>query len=422
MEQAVNGSGGELQREPIVDTKKQWTCAECDTANIVNDGDDTEIANSCSECGAVRHEEELEDVDADTDAFGADDLSVDDIKAGLQNLSGGIATSQDVENAARAEEGLPPLEAAGLLDFGPFNPDNALKAIFEKSAEVRELQADYDRKKESASEAKKELDVASKALVNIIESLKNRRTQALNPSQPYLKDVSGDAPAPSLSTSRCPWERDHPGQSCPICTAAQAKDLIPALESEVHPEHEGHAAVAEAARVKNVLEPLAAKLANVHIFVTADDLAPLSKDDLDALELYATEPSPIPPHVLVKSCVAAEPGSMIQVCQRCERILRNDVENTPERGWYAVDVRVGLACEAALPESVQVVTSEHHAEIHGAEGDVAPRKPRSHAKKNKARKPAPEVERQAQTAEGRKRRASDQPKAKKAKSAKRGKH
>lgn len=285
MEQAVNGSGGELHREPVVDTNNQWTCAECKTVNTIEDA-----PNYCGECGSVRVNDDGPDLTSDDETHEfIGEITEEQIKAGLSNLSGGIADSQDIENAARAEESLPPLERAGLLDFGPFNSDAALKAIFEKSAEVRELQADYERKKDLAKDAKGELDIASKALVNIIESLKNRRTQALNPSQPFLKDVSADAP--SVSTSRCPWERQHPGQSCPICTRAAAEDLVPALESEVHPEHEGHATVAEAARVKNVLEPLADKLRGFKIFTESIELQQLSTEDLNALIAYVDEPT-----------------------------------------------------------------------------------------------------------------------------------
>lgn len=345
------------------------------------------------------------------------EMTEEQVKAGLQNLSGGVATAQDIENAARAEEGLPPLEAAGLLDFGPFNPDNALKAIFEKSAEVRELQADYERKKDLAKDAKTELDIASKALVNIIESLKNRRTQALNPSQPFLRDVSGDAAAPSMTQSRCPWEREHPGQSCPICTAANAKDLVPALESEVHPEHEGHAAIAEAARVQNVLIPLTKQLQGVNIFVTVEDLQTLSTEDLEALRSYASEPTVMPPHIITKTCIAAKPGILAQVCGTCERVLLSITDPAdPDTvvGWYPDGARVGL----------QHVVQTIEQALEPPTSDEAPRKPRSHAKKNAARKVEPERERAQQTEAGRKaaakkptRRHNDKP----AKAAKRGK-
>lgn len=397
-----------VTEESTVESTDAWKC-ECGT---VNDPEAEDLADDadpdvCKNCGKSAFDQP--EVLAE--------LTIDAVKAGLQNISGGVATSQDIENAARAEEGLPPMEAAGLLDFGPFNSDNALKAIFEKQAEVRSLQADYDRKKEIAKDTKGELDIASKALVNIIESLKNRRTQALNPSQPFLKDVSGDAVASAenmraAGISTCPWEREHPGQSCPICTRAQAEDLVPALESEVHPDHEGHAAIAEAARVKNVLLPMVDELARVTIFVTVEDLQPLSVEDLNALREYATEPSPIPPQILVRSCVAAEPGSLIQVCQRCERILRNDTEGL---GWFAVDVRVGLSCEVA-PQQVEPedVKTAPPAETTEATRTIKPRGSKKRAKKE------PEQERARQADAGRKAAAST-PKKGKAKAATRAK-
>lgn len=428
MESAVNGSGNELQREQIVDTNNQWTCPECKTVNATTevDGDITVTMRACKECGAVRPDSSDDEADliadsnSDLDAtdFDASELTTDDINAGLQNLSGGIATSQDIENAARAEEGLPPKGQSELpLDFGPFNADAALKAIFEKQAEIKTLQADYDEKKDEAKEAKSELDKANRALVAIIDALKNRRQQALNPSQPYLREVN-DA-APSLGNSRCPWERDHPGQSCPICTAAQAKDITPALESAVHPENEKHAETAEAARVLKVLAPLTLELKKVNVFALPDELAALSTEDLQSLQLYVEEPSPIPPQIFAKTCRAAERGSIIQVCQSCERVL---LDITAGVEPYPVDARVGFQCGAYVaPDSETLINAVADSAVdlaaEEAKAEEATRKPRSHAKRNRARKTEPEQERAQQVASGRaatekpKRRHADKPKA-----------
>lgn len=275
--------------------------------------------------------------------FDASGMTPEQIAAGLRGLSGGIATAQEVENAARSEEGLDPLLP---LDFGPFNPDTALKAIFEKSAEVRELQSNYETKKEAASDAKKELDIAAKALVNIIESLKHRRTQALNPTQPYLRPVDDAA-----AGSGCPWEREHPGQVCPICSAAQAKDIVPALESAVHPNHEQHVDTAQAAHLLT-LAPLAKKLEAVNLFVTVEDLETLSADDQMALESYTSEPTVIPPQLLARCCCAAEPGTILQVCQRDE-CVRELVEFVTEASAYPVGALVGFQCAAYQPAAVE---------------------------------------------------------------------
>lgn len=379
------------------------------------------VANHDADINATPHLFELpEPVDPDTDeddddeGFSASDLTEDQIKNGLANLSGGVATSQDIENAARAEEGLPPKGQSELpLDFGPFNADAALKAIFEKNAEIKSLQADYDEKKEWASDAKKELDKANRALVAIIDSLKNRRQQALNPSQPYLREVTDAAPA----SSACPWELAHPGQKCPICTAAAEKKLVPAVESEVHPEHEGHAAIAEAARVQNVLIPLQKKLVTVNLFVTIDDLQPLASEDLSALITYADEPSVMPPQLFTRTCVAAEHGTLVQICGRCERPLLSvtDESISPSAvvGWYPTGARVGLQCG--------VVTEAGEPATPAAQAETEPtRTIKSRGSRKTARK-EPEKERARQADAGR--RASDkQPKTPKAKkSAKRGK-
>lgn len=319
MEQAVNGSGGELHRGALVDTKNQWTCTECGTVNTitVEDTDGVTLTmNACTECGV------------------------------------------------------------------------------DKSVEVDLLRTSWQRKAESAKDAKKEYEIGGAALLNLINTFKLRRQQALNPSQPYLKDVSAEQPAP-VSSSTCPWEREHPGQSCPICTAANAKDLVPALESEVHPEHEGHATIAEAARVKNVLEPLAEKLRHVHVIASVEDLQQLSTEDLTAITSYADEPTPMPPQLVARCCVAAEPGSIIQVCQRCERVL---IEVVTEANALPVGEFVGFACEAYVPrEDVRVVAGE--TEDPPSAEPVRTIKPRG---SKKTAKKQPEQERAKQAEAGRK--------------------
>lgn len=404
---AVNGSGSPLTMEPDDN--------EIAPAAAVGDVETGIIGESMD--GEDEHEFEGTDNGEDRGDDAAGMPSIEDVKAGLQRLSGGIATAQDVENAARAEEGLPPLEPQPdlPLDFGPFNSDAALKTIFDKQTEIKALQADYDDKKEAAKEAKDELDKANRGLVGIIDSLKNRRQQALNPSQPYLADVGG---TPATFRTGCPWERNHPGQACPICSASQAVGIKhPALESPVHPEHEAHESTAAAAHAQNVLEPLRLKLEAMNIFVIIEQLQTLVTEDLQALQAYADEPSVIPPQLLAHMCVAAAPGSIVQCCQTCDRTLRSPIDHAdPDNPvWYPEGARVGFDCDAM--KNVEVVTEERHREIHGEQPEPETRKPRSHARKNRARKTAPETERHAQAAEGRKR--SDKPASKpKAKAAK----
>lgn len=391
-------TGAAATEESTVESTDAWTCV-CGTVNdpdhLPEDGD----PDICTSCGASAF---LQDEEDPGDEDGAGTPTIDDIKAGLQNLSGGIATSQDIENAARAEEGLPPKGQSDLpLDFGPFNPDAALKAIFEKQAEIIGLQADYAEKKEWANDAKKELDKANVGLVNIIESFKKRRQQALHPSQPYLREVS-DTAAPAKAS--CPWERDHPGQDCPICSRAKAEQLVPAVESEVHPEHEGHTAVAEAARVKNVLDPLADKLVALNVFTESIELQQLTTEELTALIAYAEEPTPMPPQLVARCCRAAEPGSIVQVCLACEQVLHTGTNGgTP----YPVGALVGFNCKAYVPRTGDAPVEEAVSAPPATE-PVRTIKPRGTAKKRSRKQP--EQERVKQTEAGRK--AAKAPKAK----------
>jgi hypothetical protein len=294
--------------------------------------------------------------------------SIEDVKAGLDAMAGGVATAQDVENAARAEEGLPPKEPSLPLSFGgPFKADAALKAIFDKTVEITKLQLIYNERKEEAAEAKKDLDKAQTSLVNIIEAL---RQQSINPT---LQDVSG-----------CPWERDHPGQTCPICVEVRRVKMNPDAGSEAHPDHSGHAATAEAARVKNMLEPLTEALANVNLIATVSDLQGLSAEDLSALVSYSIEPSLIPPHVVTRCCVAAEPGTVVQQCKNCGRTL---AAATDEEGFYNVDDLVGFECLGGTTQAVQDADA-----VPDPSADVEPTK----KKKIKKGRTTPEAERAAQ--------------------------
>jgi hypothetical protein len=210
----------------------------------------------------------------------------------------------------------------------------------------------------------------------------------LNPSQPFLRDVSSDA-APASST--CPWERAHPGQSCPICTRANAEDLVPALESEVHPEHEGHEAIAEAARVTNVLEPLVGKLHHVNVFTDSSELQQLTTDDLNALIAYADEPTPMPPQLIARCCRAAEPGSIMQVCQNCAKVLQSANSGVAP---YPVNALVGFDCAAYRPADVAPVETAVEEPKTEPTRTITPRGSKKRARKE------PEQERAKQVTEG----------------------
>lgn len=104
---------------------------------------------------AIREQLEGED-EPEGQSITVTEMTPEQIAAGLDRLSGGVATAQDVENAARAEEGLPPIEPELPLDFGPFNPDAALKSIFDKEADVSRLKAISDRKRSEANDASRD--------------------------------------------------------------------------------------------------------------------------------------------------------------------------------------------------------------------------------------------------------------------------
>lgn len=160
------------------------------------------------------------------------------------------------------------------------------------------------------------------------------------------------------------------------------------------------------------LEPLADQLVKFNIFTESIELQQLSTDDLNALLAYVDEPTPMPPHLVTRCCVAAEPGSIMQVCQNCEKVLHTGTNSgTP----YPVNALVGFDCDNGKMREALVETIKESAEAPTeATRTIKPRGSKKRAKKE------PEQERARQADAGRKAAAST-PKKGKAKAATRAK-
>lgn len=121
---------------------------------------------------------------------------------------------QPAEEAfALAQERLDEAQQAALPGvFPPFNYEGAFGEIVEQARRVELLKADYDEKKQDASDAKKSLDKASELLMKMtLEFERRRKEKAAAPP-----DASEPEPGPRLI--RCTWEAKHDGQACPICS------------------------------------------------------------------------------------------------------------------------------------------------------------------------------------------------------------
>lgn len=350
----------EVSRPAVVDTKGIWTCAECGTANGGDTGD-------CFECGTPKPAE---------------------------------AAVEPAPTPASKPEDVPlPLNTDGEDDeaFERFNPNKAMSAIIAKNIEVQASRDKHDSLKKAAAEAKKTLDQDEAALGRIISQFARARESQNSPQA--MLPLNGQ---PAAIDSNCPWERDNPGHVCVVCREATKHKLNPDVNSEVHPEHVGHEEVADKAHTEKVLKPLIPALKAKGLHLTLMDVYPLQANELQQLLDWVDQAGIVPPAILTTSHLADLPGSVVQLCKTCGVVLADMLD---EEGLYPEGARVGLDCSPELDKALEAID-----EVIPAEPVEAARKPKSHAKKNAAKKREPEAERKHQVEAGKKKAA---PKAKK---------
>lgn len=330
-----NATGETIAEIEPVPSLNAVACMECNEPNNLD-------ATVCQKCGAPIVPPKLQELGATPKT----------IRAAAGALVDHARNAQDAETVERG--GAPePVAPKGTrdkpsenqsdlpLDFGPFNPDNALRAIFDKQIDVKRLEEDYDEKKEEASEAKKALDKGNRELTNLIESFRRQRQQALNPSQPFLRPV--DTEAPVKPQSGCRLERE--GKKCHICEEARARKLQPRTDSAVHPEHQDHETVGLRAYREYELKPLQARLlaATPPVQLTLADLEIIDAPTIAEIVKWLDAPGPIPPQIFALSCIATAPGTMAQCCRTCDRVLATAKPNETTV-WFVEGTLVGLEC------------------------------------------------------------------------------
>lgn len=284
--------------------------------------------------------------------------------------------------------------------FERFNANKAMSAIIAKNIEVQAARDKHDSLKKAAAEAKKTLDQDEAALGRIISQFARARETQNSPQA--MLPLNGQ---PAAIDSNCPWERAHPGQACIVCLEATRHKLDPDVNSEVHPEHAGHEQVANDAHDAKVLIPLLPKLEAKGFHCDLMDLQALDGDELQQLLDWVDQNGIVPPAILATAHVAAAAGTIAQVCKNCDTLLAdaNDAE-----GFYPEGALVGFDCDVKLEQVAQDAIDE----VVPDEPVEAARTPKSHAKKNAAKKREPEKERVDQVEAGKKKAA---PKSKAAK-------
>lgn len=253
------------------------------------------------------------------------------------------------------------------LPFGTsrFNADLAIKTIADKTEEVEALKAEWDSQKSLAADAKKAYDTAVESLLKIIDRLRGQQLQQAH--QPTLQEIEDGAEVPADSRAACPWEREHPGERCPVCSQAAAKAANgagegPSPDSPEHPQHEGHVEEVEG-EVARQLVLLTQRLQPKRLHVTSTELAELDSADLQQLREYAAaEFCPVPPELLTQAHIAGafdDDSGVAQHCTRCGMLLwnRGDVGDA-----YPAGDLVGLDCteasDAYQPTDEEIAAAE----------------------------------------------------------------
>lgn len=303
------------------------------------------------------------------------------VEALAQALVEHAKNAADVEATEKQMNGVAPATPTPVraprdreLPFGAsrFNADQAVKTLDDKAEECDALKAEWETQKSLAADAKKQYDTAVESFIKITHRLRDEQRRQAH--QPTLQDIE-DGAEPTDTRPACPWEREHPGERCPVCSshaaaAANGKGEGPSPESPEHPQHPDHEMEAESEVGRQLVE-LSQRLQPKRLHVTSAELAELGAEDLQTLREYSVaESCPVPPALLMQACVAAlvhMDSSTEQHCTRCGALLWNRHDESPP---YPTGDLVGLACAAASEAHVPADEGLTDEEIDQAEEEI----------------------------------------------------
>lgn len=265
----------------------------------------------------------------------------------------------DVENLARQAEGLAP-DRRLPFPIGQYDADAAFAAVEAQWAICNEAERVYEDLKEQASEARSTLTKNEQALRKLIAYHVEKRHKGDGAQLP-LREIDDDE-LPTAAAPSCQWEKDHPGQRCPICRARGVE--APATTEREHPQHAEHA---DAATEKQLAElaQLQAGLESRRFYILMIDLENLTDRELEPLVAWAATQGVIPPPLMLRACIAGAEGD-VQTCSRCGVVLWAQAhQGAMGIPAYPLDAFVGLDCKGD-----DQITDEDRARM--AEGPADP--------------------------------------------------
>lgn len=375
-----NASGVPLP-DPIHEPEDKWTCIKCGSVNspVIVSGsfatDDVVMgpAPTCWNCGDQRHEK-LEEL-------GVTNKTVQALAGGLVDQAQNAAGVEALERPAgeTATSAAKPEQPALKFPAGQFDADAAFLAIERQNRIVKAAKSEWEDLKEQTSEARKTYDKATDTLSQLIEFHEDKKHEGER--QPFLREVDQE-------TATCEVSKMM-GAPCPACASQRAKGEPADPNDPLHPAHPQHEAIAKSLLVKDAMD-LATRLQGKHFYMDAAALMLLPIGELQTLQRYSVQTGAIPPEMLTRAHVAAAAGTERQECKHCSTVLIDAKRVDLGASFYPENAAVGLDCERSQPTA-----------------EEASRSPKSHATKNRKKKAEPEVERQAQASEGKKKAAKE---------------
>jgi hypothetical protein len=238
----------------------------------------------------------------------------------------------------------------------PFNYEAVFLEIVGKRHKVADLERDYERKKESASKAKKALDEGNEQLGQMIDDYEDRAQERQYEIE--RREAQAAAGHPEGATLvRCVWEQQHPDDLCPLCAKSSVADrqrLVKTLGAEVLPrDANGHAEQVVTYREKLDIQSTADAIDGGAIFgVTTETIVGWSQDTRAVVRQWVVDgakSAELPRHLVGTPHVAAEttPDAKVQTCAVCGGVIKQ-LDTIAEA--YPTGALVRLDCAGAEPD------------------------------------------------------------------------
>jgi hypothetical protein len=374
-----------------------WICTNCGTENAPAPAD--ALVEKCTKC------------DEPSPAM----KRRIDVALGNHNL--GVGTAEEVEATARQQEGVSgaapastnrpvdrPLPMRGTSSGGRFDIVDAWEDLEEKRDSVLFCERDHEADVKRAKQSGQRLKEAQEAYFEAFDAFREQREKAAHQPDMFVEQERRT----QFESSECEIERAT-GAPCPACQSQRAKGKPAKPGDPLHPAHAQHADVAKSLLVKD-LEELRGRLVKKALHLTIPEIQDLPVAELQVLQRYGAQRGRIPDEkaaaLIAKAHVAAEGGTDRQECRRCGEILIDRAAFDDGAKPFATMSIVGpFTCPGDKPDVAPPAPAETSETAAGTETAASPepaaaRKPRSHAKKDKRVKPAPEQHAKAQKVEG----------------------